>query len=221
MRSLSNRLIVASALLLMLVGVLWFGGNLYLSGKAQRVTVLRAAVDIPCGAVLSEAMLETAEVPRGQEGAYARSVAEVVGKVARVELVAGTPILLRMLADEPPPPGRILPGGNVVAPGRLAVAVPLDPLSAAGGALRVGDRVTLYAMQPLTATAGAVPPLAEHVRVLDLFSGSGVSLLSAPAGRQADVALLEADPALADRIEEALRRGGVRLVLEGAGGTDE
>ncbi|MGC8874110.1 MAG: Flp pilus assembly protein CpaB [Chloroflexia bacterium] len=221
MRTLSNRLMVASALLLILAGLLWFGGNLYLSGKAQRVTVLRAAVDIPRGNVVSEAMLETAEVPRGQEGAYARSVADVVGKVARVDLVAGTPILLRMLADEPPPPGRILPGGRVLLPGRLAVAVPLDPLSAAGGALHAGDRVTLYATHPLTATAGVLPPLAEHVRVLDLFSGSGISLLSAPAERQADVVLLEADPPLADRIEEALRRGGVRLVLEGGGGTNE
>jgi Flp pilus assembly protein CpaB len=221
LRTLSNRLVVASTLLLALVGFLWFGGNLYLSGKAQRVPVLRAAVDIPRGTVLTEAMLEGTEVPRGQEGMYVRSLSEAVGKVARVDLVAGTPILPQMLAKELPPSGRLLPAGNVVPPGRLAVAVPLDPLSAAGGALRVGDRVTLYAARPLTSTAGFLPPLAEHVRVLDLFSGAGASLLSAPAGRQADVALLEADLALAGLIEEALHRGGVRLVLEGTGGADE
>jgi len=216
LRSLSNRLIVAVALLLLLAGLLWFGGNLYLSQKAQRVPVLAAAVDIPRGTVISAEMLGSAEVPRGQEGPFARTPGEATGRVARVDILAGTLLTPRMLADEPPPPGRVLPAGTVLAPGKLAMAVPLDALAVAGGALRVGDQVAIYATAPFSASSGVYPPpLAEHVRVLDLYTPAGASLLSAPAGRRADVALLEVDPALADLLMEATREGAIRLVLEG------
>jgi Flp pilus assembly protein CpaB len=216
LRSVSNRLIVATAVLLLLAGLLWFGGNLYLSGEAQRVPVAMAAVDVPRGTVFTAAMLGTVEVPRGIEGTYLRQADDVVGKVARVDVLAGTALVPRMLADEPPPPGRLLPAGTVLAPGMLAVPVVLDPLAVAGGALQVGDRVTIYAAAPLTATDEIIPPaLVEHIRVLDLFTPEGVSLLSGPAGRKADVALLEADPELADLLMEASRQGRLRLVLEG------
>ncbi len=216
MRSVSNRLIVATAILLLLAGLLWFGGNLYLSGEAQRVAVLAAGVDIPQGTVISAEMLGTAEVPSGTEGAYLRSAQETVGLVARVDLLAGTVLTPAMLAAGPLPPGRILPAGTAIAPGSLAVPVPLDALAVAGGALRVGDHVTIYAITPLTASVAPVPPpLAEHVRVLDLYTPQGVSLLSRPAGRAADVALLEATPPLADILMEASRQGRLRLVLEG------
>lgn len=216
MSNTSNRLIVAMAILLLLVGLLWFGSNLYLSGKAQRVAVVAAAVDIPRGSVISETMLGKAEVPRGTEGEFISTAALARDHVARVDILAGTALVPRMLADEPLPPGRILPSGAVIAPGYRAVAVPLDALSVAGGALRAGDLVAVYAAAPLTdSTVLAPPPLAEHVRILDLYSGAGVSLLSAPAGRSADVALLEADPALADLLLEASHHGRLRLVLEG------
>ena len=90
LRSVSNRLIVAMAVLLLLAGLLWFGGNLYLSGEAQRVPVVAAVVDIPQGTVFTTAMLGTVEVPRGAEGVYLRHSDEVVGKVARVDVLAGT-----------------------------------------------------------------------------------------------------------------------------------
>ncbi len=214
MRSLSNRLIVAVAFLLLLAGLLWFGGNLYLGEKAQRAEVLAAAVDIPQGTVLTAEMLQTAEVPRGNEGRFLRTPPEALGRVARMDIPAGAFLLPAMLASEPPPEGRLLPAGTVLSPGFLAVAVPLEATDAAGGALRVGDRVSIYATVPLT--EGTAPgPLARHVRILDLYTREGRSLLSAPAGRAADVALLEADPALADLLLQASRQGRLRLVLEG------
>lgn len=216
MRSVSNRLIVATALLLLLAGLLWFGGNLYLSGQAQRVAVLAAAVDIPRGTAVTAEMLASIEVPRGTEAAYLRSVTEAVGKVVRVDVLEGTALSERMLAAGPLPPGRLLPAGTVLSPGRLAVALEIGPLDVAGGALQVGDLVTVYASTPLSKTADPVPPpLVEHVRVLDLYTPQGTSLLSRPAGRQADVVLLEADPPLADLLMEASRQGQLRLVLEG------
>lgn len=216
MRNLSNRLTVATAGLLLVVGLLWFGGNLYLSGEAQRVAVVSASVDIPRGSMITAGMLGTLEVPRGTEDAYLAEAEEAVDQVARVDILAGTALTGRMLSDAPPPPGRVLPAGTVVGPGELAVAVPLDRLSVAGGALRVGDRVTIYATRPITEGAELVlPPLAEHVAVLDLYTPEGTSLLSAPAGRRADVALLAADGDLADLLMEAARQGGLRLVLEG------
>jgi Flp pilus assembly protein CpaB len=216
LRSLSNRLILATACLLLLAGLLWFGGNLYLSRQAQRVEVVAAAVDIPRGTVITAAMLGVAEVPRGTEEAYVRGPGGAVERFAAVDIIAGTPLVPRMLADEPLPQGRVLPAGTVLDPGRRAIAVPLDKLSLAGGALRVGDRVSVYATAPITAGLGLLPPpLAENVRVLDLYTPEGVSLLSRPAGRRADVALLEADPVLADLLVEAVRAGGLRLVLEG------
>lgn len=214
MHNVSNRLIVAVALLLLLAGVLWFGGSLYLSEKAQRVEVVAAAVDIPRGTVLTAEMLGTAEVPRGSEGRFLRSLPEAAGQVAQVDIPAGSLLLPAMLSPEPPPQGRLLPAGTVLLPGFLAVAVPLEPEDAAGGALRVGDRVSVYATVPLSEGA-ALGPLARHVRILDLYTREGRSLLSSPAGRAADVALLEADSALADLLLEASRRGPLRLVLEG------
>lgn len=215
MRSLSNRLIVATAFLLLLAGVLWFGGSLYLSGKAQRAEVVAAAVDIPRGTVVTAEMLETAEVPRGSESRFLRTPAEVLGRVAQVDILAGTPLLPAMFSSVSPPEGRLLPAGTVISPGFFAVAVPLRPEDAAGGALRVGDRVSVYASMPLTTTEAIPAPLARHVRVLDLYTREGNSLLSAPAGRAADVVLLEADPHLADLLMEASRQGPLRLVLEG------
>ena len=211
MHNVSNRLIVAVALLLLLAGVLWFGGSLYLSEKAQRVEVVAAAVDIPRGTVLTAEMLGAAQVPRGSEGRFLRSPSEAAGQVARTDIPAGTLLLPAMLSTEPPPQGRLLPAGTVLLSGFLAVAVPLEPEDAAGGALRVGDRVSIYATASLTSSG----PLARHVRILDLYTREGRSLLSAPAGRAADVALLEADPALADLLLEASRQGPLRLVLEG------
>lgn len=211
---ISNRLIVAVALLLLLAGLLWFGGSLYLSGKAQRAEVLAAAVEIPRGTVVTAEMLGTAEVPRGSEDRFLRTPPEALGRVSRVDIPAGTLLLPAMFSSEPPPEGRLLPAGTVISPGYLAVAVVLKPEDAAGGALRVGDRVSIYASAPLTPTA--IPtPLARHVRILDLYTREGRSLLSAPAGRAADVALLEADPALADLLLAASRQGPLRLVLEG------
>jgi len=75
--------------------------------------------------------------------------------------------------------------------------------------------VSVYATSPLTQTEGIPAPLARHVRVLDLYTREGTSLLTAPAGRAVDVALLEADPLLADLLMEASRQGRLRLVLEG------
>lgn len=216
LRNLSNRLIVATALLLLLAGLLWFGGNLYLSGQAQRVAVLSAAVDIPEGTVITAEMLALLEVPRGAEGNYLRSLEEATGRVAQVHVLAGTALTARMLAAAPPPPGRLLPSGAVVLPGKVAVAVKVDALDLAGGALRVGDYVAVYPSVILSATTAVAPrPLVEHVRVLDLYTPQGISLLSQPAGRLADVVLLEADPALADLLMEASRQGELRLVLEG------
>lgn len=216
MRSLSNRLLIATAGLLLVAGLLWFGGTLYLSGEAQRVTVVAAAVDIPRGGVITTAMLGEVQVPRGSEAGYIPSPDLALERVARVDLLAGTALTPRMLASEPLPEGRILPAGTAITPGMLAVAVPLDRLSAAGGALRVGDLVTVYATAPLTDGAQVVlPPLVEGVRVLDLYTPEGTSLLSDPAGRWADVALLEADSELADLLMGASRKGGLRLVLEG------
>ncbi len=215
MRSVSNRLIVAAALLLLLAGLLWFGGNLYLSGKAQRAAVVAAALEIPRGNVVTAEMLEVAEVPRGNESRFIRTPGEAIGQVAQVDILPGTLLTPLMLAPEPLPKGRILPAGTVLSPGYLAVAVPLEALDVAGGALRVGDRVSIYATEPLTPGMALSPPLARHVRILDLYTHTGLSLLSAPAGRSADVALLEANPALADRLMEASRLGRLRLVLEG------
>ncbi len=216
MRTPSNRLLIATAGLLLIVGVLWFGGNLYLSGEAQRVEVLTAAIDIPRGRVLTKAMLGTTQVPRGTESAYLRDPKAVLDRMARVDILAGTILLPSMLANSPPPEGRLLPSGMVLISGHLAVAIPLDKVSAAGGALRVGDRVSVYLTNPLTESAEVVlPPLAQHVLVLDLYTSEGTSLLSAPAGRKADIVLLDADAALADLLMEATRQGNVRLVLEG------
>ena len=58
-------------------------------------------------------------------------------------------------------------------------------------------------------------PTSSRKRSTASSVSSGVSLLSRPAGRRADVALLEADPVLADLLVEAVRAGGLRLVLEG------
>lgn len=216
MRNISNRLIVATAILLLLAGLLWFGGNLYLSGQAQRVAVVSAAVDIPEGTVITADMLGSLEVPRGAEGNYLVSAEEAMGRVARVHILAGTALSARMLATTPPPAGRLLPAGTVIFPGKVAVALEVNALDLAGGALRVGDRVSIYPSVVLSPTAATAPrPLVEHVRVLDLYTPQGNSLLSRPAGRQADVVLLEADPALADLLMEASRHGKLRLVLEG------
>lgn len=215
MRGMSNRLLVATALLLLLAGLLWFGGNLYLSGKAQRAEVVVAVVEIPKGSVITAGMLGPAEVPRGSEARFIRKAEEAVGWVARVDILPGTLLLPSMLASAPPPEGRVLPAGTVISPGFLAVAVPVEATDVAGGALRVGDRVSVYATSPLTQTEGIPAPLARHVRVLDLYTREGTSLLTAPAGRAVDVALLEADPLLADLLMEASRQGRLRLVLEG------
>lgn len=187
----------------------------YTSAQAQRATVIAAAVDIPQGYVITAEMLGTRDLPRGSESGYAQSQGEVLGRVAQVNILAGAPISLRMLSDRPPPAGRLLPSGLAVPPGKVALALPAQALRSVGGALKIGDRVTLLAPQSIT-TTGEVASLGgtidlpqaqavtytvlySDVLVLDLRNAGGESLVAGEAkGAAASILLALAPQQAAD-----------------------
>ncbi len=173
---MSQRILLGVALA---AGVL--AGGLYYAGS-QRVAVLVAARDIDAIHPLAPEDLSLRELPPDAlpEGALG-DADRAVGRMARAPLVRGQFVLAAALTDQ----GAAFRTGLTVPHGWRAVAVPVAPAQALGGALLPGGLVDVIAVPVLgRAPAGRVTEIvASGAQVLDVRAESGAALVETPAAR--------------------------------------
>lgn len=183
--------------------------------QAQRRTVLTVTMRIEAGTVITPEMLATMEVPAPLPGSsapfpYFGDAGQVTGRTALVTLLPSVPLTADAVG-EPAPPGRLLPSGKVIAPGYAGLALPTAALRSIGGALQVGDTVTVLVPALAPAAVEAPAPgapislrqaqgltytvLYSDVLVVDLRDAAGKSLVAGEATGAAAFLVLQLTPA--------------------------
>jgi len=171
--------IIGLIAIVLTLGAGFYGRNLYL--KEVSTTQVPVPINpIPVYTILSADMFQLREMPRTMESLpYYQSIQELDGKISNVPLLAGLPV----------------PQANAVAMSQFRLAeasfevlsIPVEPVSAVGGQVRIGDRVNLYQVLPeKNDLAGGVNPstndqpgfkvelIAGRVLVVDVRNAQGV-----------------------------------------------
>ena len=171
--------IIGLIAIVLALGAGFYGRNLYL--KEVSTTQVPVPINpIPVYTILSADMFQLREMPRTMESLpYYQSVQELDGKISTIPLLAGLPV----------PQANAVPMTQF----RLAEAsfevlsIPVEPVSAVGGQIRIGDRVNLYQVLPEKSdpAGGAIPSssdqpgfkvelIAGSVLVVDVRNAQGV-----------------------------------------------
>src|SRR5690606_32335853 len=154
-------------------------------------------------------------VPTVPAGAYS-SVDSVIGRVTRVPVFKGEPIV----------PGRLAPAGTgpglevKISPGKRATAISIDEVSGISGLIQPNSRVDV--LVTLAADGGRNNRMAKlfmsNMRVLSV----GTQVQRGDDGRaiQATTVALEVTPQEAEQLAIAQQEGELQLVLRGYGDPD-
>src|SRR3990172_721296 len=132
--------IIGLIAIVLALGAGFYGRNLYL--KEVSTTQVPVPIHlIPVYTVLTADMFQLREMPRTMESLpYYQSPQELDGKISNVPLLVGLPV----------PQANAVP----IAQFRLAdanfevISIPVEPVSAVGGQIRIGERVNLYQVLP-------------------------------------------------------------------------
>jgi pilus assembly protein CpaB len=182
--------------------------------EIQMQPIIVAAEDVPEGASLTRESLREENWPSTTvpDGAFS-SIDSAMGRVARVPIYVGEPII----------PGRLAPVGTgpglqaKVTPGKRAMAVKIDDVAGLSGLIQPNSRVdvlvTIRAAQDQSSQVAKL--FMENMRVLAV----GTVVTSGPDNRpiNATTATLEVIPEEAERLALAMREGSIQLVLRGFG----
>jgi pilus assembly protein CpaB len=172
--------------------------------------VVVADKDLPEGAVIQSGEITTSEWPAASAPAGAFSSRDsVVGRVTRVAVFAGEPIV----------PGRLAPVGTgpgievKITPGKRAMAVRIDDVAGISGLIQPNSRVDV-----LVSMHGISKIFMEDMRVLSV----GTQVFRDEEGKpiRATTATLEVNSEEAERLASAGSNGLVQLVLRGYGDPD-
>ncbi|HEX6533499.1 MAG TPA: Flp pilus assembly protein CpaB [Gemmatimonadaceae bacterium] len=188
------------------------------SARVATAPVVVAMADMPEGATIDRAMVATSQwpVPTIPAGAFA-SADSVAGRVTRVPIFKGEPIV----------PGRLAPTGTgpglevKITPGKRAMALRINDVAGISGFIQPNSRVDV--MVTLANTSGATRQqvaklFMENMRVLSV--GTEVHRGSDGKPIQATTATLEVTPDEAERLAVAASQGSIQLVLRGYGDPD-
>lgn len=180
-------------------------------------SIITASKDIPEGSTIDRLSLSTREWPAGTTpaGAFV-SMDSVVGRVARVAVFAGEPLV----------PGRLAPTGSgagletKIPPGMRAMAVRINDVAGISGLLQPNSRVdVLVTLSDGTKNDDQVAKLfMENMRVLSV--GTEVQRDADGKPNNATTVTLGVTPEEAERLAVAMNRGSVQLVLRGYGDPD-
>ena len=179
--------------------------------------VIVASQDMPEGAQIDQLMVTVGQwpVPTVPAGAYS-SVDSVIGRVTRVPVFRGEPIV----------PGRLAPAGTgpglevKISPGKRATAISIDEVSGISGLIQPNSRVDV--LVTLAADGGRNNRMAKlfmsNMRVLSV----GTQVQRGDDGRaiQATTVALEVTPDEAEQLAIAQQEGKLQLVLRGYGDPD-
>ena len=168
-----------------------YGRNVYLK-EVSTYQVPVPVSDIPAYTVLSANMFQLRDMPRTMESLpYYQSLDSLIGRITTGKLPAGLPVPNAMVV--------------VASQFRLAdaafevVSIPVDPVSAVGGQIQIGQRVNLYRMseQSMPSTNSVsneenfvlpitVEMIAGDILVVDVRTAQGVKAGPVAAEEQAD-----------------------------------
>lgn len=188
------------------------------SGRVVTSQVVVAAQDIPEGHQIDRVVLTTGQWPVQTlpAGAFS-SIDSVVGRVTRVPVFEGEPIV----------PGRLAPAGTTggleikIAPGKRAMSVKINDVAGISGLIQPNSRVDVLVNirddrdQKETQVAKL---FMENMRVLSV----GQQVTRGDDGKpiNATTATLEVTPEEAERLAIAMGQGSIALVLRGYGDPD-
>jgi pilus assembly protein CpaB len=184
----------------------------------QQVVV--ASQDVPEGASLDRMVLTVNNwpVPTVPAGAYG-SLDSVAGRVTRVAVFKGEPIVPGRLAPEGTGPGLEVK----ITPGKRAMGVRVDDVSSISGLLQPNSRVdVLVTLQDNSNSSDRQKQISklfmENMRVLSV----GTQVQRGPDNQpiSAPTVTLEVTPDEAERLAIAQREGSIQLVLRGYGDPD-
>jgi pilus assembly protein CpaB len=173
-------------------------------------TVIIATRDIPEGHGIETEDIGTSEWPAASApaGAFA-SRDSVIGRVTRVPVFAGEPLV----------PGRLAPMGTgpgievKITPGKRAMAIRIDDVAGISGLIQPNSRVDV-----MVSLRGESKFFMENMRVLSV----GTQVFRDQDGKpiRASTATLEVGPEEAERLAIATASGVIQLVLRGYGDPD-
>ena len=161
------------------LGAGFYGRNLYLK-EVSTYQVPVPIKDIPTYTVLDASMFQMREMPRTMESLpYYQSTQDLVGKISTVSLTAGLPVAKSNA--EPVNQFRLADAEFEV------LSIPVDPVSAVGGQIRIGERVNLYQVLSEQNNSGnadlsandpsafKVELIAGNILVVDVRNSQGVA----------------------------------------------
>lgn len=187
------------------------------SSRIATVPVVVASQDIGEGVIIDRVMLAVAQwpAPTVPPGTFT-SIDSVAGRVSRVSIFSGEPLV----------PGRLAPVGTgpglqiKITPGKRAIGVRVNDVSTMSGMIQPNSRVDI--LLTLNAAENQVERQAkifmENMRVLAM----GTQVHRADDGRpiQTAVATLEVTPEESERLVMAQTQGQIQLTLRGYGDPD-
>jgi len=172
------------------------GGSRAGPGKVQ---VHYAAGPIPVGmagaAALAEGRIATKGVAAASRPANAvTDPSQLSGRVAAADVPAGTIVTTDMF---PAPQTRI--GTVVIAPGKRALSLELQPVAGVAGFVGAGDRIDIYAVAKGEGTPPGVRLVLQGVDVLNV-NGTGLPSAQGQPGSPNLIYLLAVTPGDAERL---------------------
>ena len=188
------------------------------SSQVPMQSVVIAARDMAEGEKLERLSLSLAQWPASAtpDSAFT-SIDSAVGRVARVAVFKGEPIV----------PGRLAPAGTgpglevKIAPGKRAMAVKINDVAGLSGLIQPNSRVdvlvALKADQQMS-TKEQAKLFMNNMRVLSV--GTQVERGDDGKAIQATTATLEVTPEQAEQLAVAVNQGTIQLVLRGYGDPD-
>lgn len=188
------------------------------SARIATVPVVVSLVDLPEGSTIERNMVTANPwpVPTIPAGAFS-SADSVVGRVTRVAVFKGEPIV----------PGRLAPVGTgpglevKITPGKRAMALRINDVAGISGFIQPNSRVDV--MVTLASQGGeqkqqVAKLFMENMRVLSV--GHEVQRDAQGKPINAATATLEVTPEEAERLAVAASQGSIQLVLRGYGDPD-
>ena len=185
------------------------------SSRVATAPVVVAARDINEGESIDRIALSVAQWPISTVpvGAYGR-VDSVAGRVARVSIFSGEPIV----------PGRLAPEGQSpclvtkITPGKRAMSIRINDVSGIAGLIQPNSRVDILLTTTLGGASRTGKIYMSNMRVLAMQSATTNTEDGRPI--PATVATLEVSPEESERLAVAQASGQIQLVLRGYGDPD-
>ena len=185
------------------------------SSRVATGPVVVAARDINEGETIDRLALTVSQWPVSTVpvGAYGR-IDSVAGRVARVAVFNGEPIVPGRLAPEGTTPGLI----TKITPGKRAMAIRINDVSGIAGLIQPNSRVDILLATTVGAATKTAKIFMENMRVLAMQTATAKTEDGRPI--PATVATLEVTPQESELLFVAQQQGSIQLVLRGYGDPD-